>query len=99
MNEFEKACNEVDRNSDAGECAIEWLKTSKTATVTFPGNTRFKSKVKKLAEEYPDEVKICHENKDGSIVAHIPVSYVKISHPKVYSEDAKKKMAENLKKR
>lgn len=99
MNEFEKACNEIDRDSDAGECVIEWLKGNKTATVTFPCANKYNTKVKKLAEQYPDEVKICHENKDGSIVAHIPVSYVKISHPKVYSEDARKRMSENFRKK
>jgi predicted N-acetyltransferase YhbS len=38
--------------------------------------------VRKLAEKYPDEVQIVAENEDGSIVAHIPVSYLKISRGK-----------------
>ena len=35
--------------------------------------------MKALAEKYPDSVKIVHENKDGSIVAHLPLSAVHVS--------------------
>lgn len=57
---------------------IEFLKGDKTATVTFC-QQRFITKIRKLAEKFPDECKITHENKDGSIVAHIPVKWIKIS--------------------
>ena len=98
MNDFEKAVNEIDGSSDSPECVIEWLRGNKTATVTFPNNTKFKSKVKKLAEQYPDEVQVVVENKDGSIVAHVPVSYIKVSAPRRvnYTDEQKKKFAENL---
>ena len=83
MNEFEIVANEVDRknltNETSQECAIEWIKNCRTATVTFPGNTKFNTKIRKLAEEHPDEVKIRYINKDSSIVATIPTSYIKIS--------------------
>lgn len=38
--------------------------------------------IKKLAEQYKDEVVIVHENADGSLVAHIPLSWMRISPKK-----------------
>lgn len=70
------------------EFAIEWTKSSKKATVTAPTNTSFKTKIKKLAEKYPDEVDYV-ENKDGSICGHVPVKYVKIYRPREVSEEQK----------
>lgn len=84
MNEFEKACEqaEKDRNYEySQENCIEFLRGAKTATVCF-SQGRYISKIKKLAEKYPEEVQITAENKDGSIVAHIPVSYIKINNSK-----------------
>lgn len=34
--------------------------------------------IKRLKEKYPDEVDIQHTNKDGSIVAHIPIEWMRI---------------------
>lgn len=85
MTQFETTANESDSNLYTGqnvqENCIEWIKGSKTATVTFPKG-RFATKVMKLAEKNPDEVQIQHVNKDGSLVAHIPVNYIKISRPR-----------------
>ena len=84
MTAFERAADEIDSEVYTGEAVqencIEWIRGSQTATVTFP-KSRFSTKVTKLAEQYPDEVQICHVNKDGSIVAHIPVDYVTIRKP------------------
>lgn len=80
MKEFEKACGEVERDvSFNTECenAIEWIRDADIATVTFTQG-RYISKIEKLAEQFPDEVQIVARNK-SSIVAHIPVSYVKIN--------------------
>lgn len=82
MNEFERVSNEISGENNyetSNECAIEWLRGDKTATVTFPSANRYNSKIRKLAEAYPDDVKIRYENKDGSIVATIPTSFIKIS--------------------
>ena len=82
MNEFEKVANEVSGENSfetSNECAMEWLRGDKVATVTFPAANRYNTKVRKLAEAYPDDVKIRYENKDGSIVATIPTSFIKIS--------------------
>lgn len=103
MNNFETVSNEVDKRNNyeaSVEFSIEWIKGSKTATVTFPGNTRYCSKIKKLAEANPNEVTIRYTNDDGSIVATIPVSYVKISAPRnnnrEYTDEQKAAMAERL---
>jgi len=102
MNEFEKACSEVeqDRNYEySQENAIEWIKNSEVATVTF-SQGRYISKIKKLAEKYPDKVQIKHENKDGSIVAHIPVKAIKINiiEGRELTEEEKERNKENLAK-
>ena len=60
------------------ENVIEFLRNQETATVTFCQG-RFVTKIKKLAKQYPDECEIVAENKDGSILAHIPVKWIKIS--------------------
>ena len=103
MNEFEKASweNEKDDYVYDGmsqENCIEFLRNSKTATVTL-SQGRLISKIKKLAKKYPSEVKIKHENKDGSIVAHIPVSYIHINnYSGNMSEENRNKAAARLKK-
>ena len=99
MNEFEKVSDEVSTPNyeTSSECAMEWVRGDKTATVTFPSANRFNSKIRHLAEEYPEEVKIRHENHDGSLVATIPVRFIKIGAPRKLSEEQKAEMAERLK--
>jgi hypothetical protein len=76
------------------ENVIEFLRNQETMTCTF-SQGRFVSKVKKLAEKYPDEVQIVVENKDGSIVAHIPVKYLHLSrHSRDLTEDEREELAE-----
>ena len=60
------------------ENAIEFLKNDKIATVTF-SSQKFVNRIKKLAKSSPSKFKIMHENDDGSIVAHIPVSSIHIN--------------------
>lgn len=99
MNEFEKASNEVEKDirdyALEQENSIEFLKDTKTATVTF-SQGRFITKIEKLAEKYPDEVQIVHRNK-GSIVAHIPVHYINISNRKRdLTEEERKVLGDRL---
>ena len=102
MTAFEKAADEIDSEVYTGEAVqencIEWIKGSPTATVTFPKG-RFSTKVTKLAEQYSDEVQICHVNKDGSIVAHIPVKYIRLQRPsqRVCTEKERQMLRERLK--
>ncbi len=67
------------------ENAIEFITDSKRATVTFTQG-RYKSRIRKLAKSHPEECRIVAENQDGSMCAHIPVEWVKISPPKAVSE-------------
>ena len=103
MDTFIEIANETDKdkltNETSQEFAIEWVKGSKTATVTFPGGTKYASKLKKLSEEYPEEVSIRVENKDKSVVGTIPVKYIKISHPRKveYTEEQRAELSKRLK--
>lgn len=66
---------------DLADNGIEWLRRGKRATCQF-SHGRFKTMVKRLAEKYPEQCEIVVENKDGSILAHVPLSWVKISPPR-----------------
>ena len=104
MDAFEKAAWEVDKdipvnNIGSNENVIEFLRGSDTATVFFT-QRRYIRQVKKLAEQYPDKVKICCENADGSIVAHVPTKaiHVSIRVGREMSDEEKEIHVANLKK-
>lgn len=80
------------------EFCIEWTRSSKTATVTAPNNTSIKNKIIRLAQEKPEEVQIIKENEDGSILAHVPTKYVKISPPRQISEEHRERLRVQLEK-
>lgn len=67
------------------------------AGITAPSGTALKSKLIKLAMEKPDEVKIISKNEDGSIFAHTPINYVKISPPRKVSEEQKEAASKRFK--
>ena len=79
------------------ENVIEFLNGQKRATVTL-SQGRYKTKVEKLAKERPDECKILARNPDGTILAHVPTSWVKISPPRKVemSEDRKEQLRQQL---
>ncbi len=77
------------------ENVIEFLKGEKRATLSL-SQARYISQVKKLAEKYPDECQIVANNKDGSICAYVPVSWIVIRRPKELTEEQKRTAAENL---
>lgn len=101
MNDFEKACSTIDSNDtdwfNTHENVIEFVKNADTATVTLCQG-RYVSKLKRLAKEHPEEVHIYKENIDGSIVAHVPVSYIKLSAPpkRELTEDQRAELAERM---
>lgn len=72
--------------------AIEFYTESKTATVTLH-SPRLRNRVLRLAEE-SDEVEVVATNEDGSILAHIPVSWIKINRPLKLTEEERKRRAE-----
>ena len=80
---------------DFKENNIEWITGDSTIAVTLTSQ-RHITKIRKLAERKPDEVKIV-ANKDGSIYATLPLSYLKFNPPKDLTEEQKKELAERLK--
>lgn len=46
------------------------------------GEKKWKNKLKKLAEQNPDEVKCVVENDDGGVYYHVPDSYVALRKPR-----------------
>lgn len=99
MNEFSKACNTENYTGETSqENVIEWIRGDKEVTVTLANNTKYKTRVLKLAEEHPEEVKIRHTNKDGSIVAHLPLKCINIKWPKQLTEAQLAQCRENLRK-
>ena len=77
---------------------FEWLTGQKRASVTF-SQKRFVNKLKKYAGEYPGDIEIVAENEDGSICAHVPVTWFKFSPPRVreMSDEERAAAAERLK--
>lgn len=80
------------------EFSIEWIKGSDYAGITVPSGTALKPKLLRLGDENPDEVKIIVENREGSLFAHVPVNYIKISPPEKVSEEQKKLPVRDLSK-
>lgn len=79
------------------EFAIAWVKGSNYAEVSAPSGSALKSKLLSLSEKYPDEVTNIVINKDGAIFSHVPVSYIKVNHPKRVSDEQKEAAAERFK--
>lgn len=79
------------------EFSIEWIKSAEYAGVTVPSGTALKSKLLKLADKNPNEVTIIAKNSDGSLFAHVPVNYIKISPPRQVSEKQKEAASERFK--
>jgi hypothetical protein len=77
------------------ENVIEFLTDQKQATLTL-SQRRYITKIEKLAQDHPDECIIEARNKDGSICAVVPVSWVKVSPTRQMSEEQKKACAERL---
>ena len=74
------------------ENVIEFLRNEPVATVTF-SQGKYITKIRKLAKRFPDECQITHENQDGSIVAHIPVKWIKINNTQREMTEEEKKLA------
>ena len=79
------------------ENCIEFLKYSDLATVSFT-REKFANKIRKLAKNHPDECQIVAENKDGSICARIPVSWVKVSPKRAVSDKQREASSERFKR-
>ena len=84
---------------DEGENVIEWTLGADKATVTF-SQQRMITRIKKLAEERPEDVQIITENALGKgrkvLYAHVPAAWIKINPPRMLTEEQKKNLAERL---
>lgn len=80
---------------DFKENNIEWITSDNTMSVTLTSQ-RHITRIRKLAERKPDDVKIT-TNKDGSIYATLPLSYLKFNPPKDLTEEQKEKLREQVK--
>ena len=60
------------------ENVIEWVKDEKRATLSLSQRRTF-TRIKELAQKYPDKCQILAENKDGSVYAHIPTEWIRIN--------------------
>ena len=85
------------RTTDCRENAIEWYTGQEVLTITL-SQKKFINKIKKLQKEFPDEVKIDKINEDGTILAHIPLKYLRFSRPRELSEEEKLAAADRLSK-
>ena len=79
------------------ENAIEFMTNGTKATLTF-SQGRYKSVIRKLAEKHPDDCQIVADNEDGSICAHVPVAWIRISPPKQYTEEQRQQMGERMRR-
>ncbi len=79
---------------DSRENAVEWI-TGDDRIVVSLTQRKFISKVKSLADKFPDEVSLV-ENLDGSICANLPLNYLKISHPRQMSDEQKRAAANRM---
>lgn len=91
--------DEILDNMNVIENVLEFIKNSDTMCVTF-SQRRFITKVKRLAEKFPDEVTILAENSDGSICAKMPVRALHLSLVKKreLTEEQRQEAAERLAK-
>lgn len=76
------------------ENCIEWINGHDRVTVTL-SQGRLINKVKKLSEKYK-EVEIVRENKDGTLLAHLPLKFIKISAPRQVTDEQKEKARERF---
>lgn len=110
MNEFEKASNEIDeRTGDSNDENVFESQDDKDIMYYAPNSQklmtvavtrkRWVNKIEQYAKDYPDEVQIKHRDKCGTVVAHIPVSYFRITRPveRELTEEQKEELTERLK--
>ncbi len=104
-------CETLERIADAVSCkvgdilkpdyegytenVIEWVKDGDQATLSL-SQRRTISRVKQLAEQYPDQCQILAENKDGSLYAHLPVSWIRINPGMELTEEQREKRADTM---
>lgn len=79
------------------ENIIEFIENEERATVTF-SQGRYKTRIRKLAAEHPEDCEIVAENQDGSLCAHIPVAWVKIIPTRQLTDEQREERAEAMRR-
>lgn len=82
MTIFEQVSSIVNSGRNAGdlrENCIYWCDGDKIATVNVSANSRYASRLRKLAESDPDDVRIFSDRAGGYLVATVPTRAVKIN--------------------
>ncbi len=83
---------------NTAETVFEHLDGKDTWTVSTDERT-WKNRLVKLAEQHPDEVECVSVNRDGSVMFHVPASWVKVRPPRKVNmtDEQKAALAERLK--
>ena len=76
---------------------IEFLKDHERATVSF-SQGRYKTRIRNQAKQRPEECQIVAENKDGSLCAHIPTSWIRINPGMELTDEQREEKAETMRK-
>ena len=98
-----KTVNIIEQNKkeifmdSCNENVIEFMTNDTRATLSF-SQGRYKSVIRKLSEKHPDDCQIIADNEDGSICAHVPVAWIRISPPKQYTEEQRQQMGERMRR-
>lgn len=79
---------------NVNEDVLEIFRRDKVASVTAASGGRFKNRLLKLKERFPEDVEIIAQNEDGSLFAHIPAKWVKIAPPPKQREMTEAERAE-----
>lgn len=79
------------------ETVFEHLDGNKTWTISTDERT-WKNRLCKLAEDHPDEVECVAVNRDGSVMFHIPASWVKVKPPRKVemTEERRQELADRM---
>ena len=81
------------------ENCIEWITGQHTITCTI-SQGRFVKKIKNMAEQYPNKVRILKENSDGTILAKLPLKSLKLSIiERELTEEQREEMSKKFKQR
>lgn len=75
------------------ENVIEWIRGQQIAILTLARGSLV-TRVKKLAEQRSEECQIIAQNEDGSILAHVPVKWLRIKPTLTLSEEEKERRKE-----
>ena len=83
------------RKSDLRENSVEWYTGENTITISIT-QRKIINYILKLAPKYPDEIKIiCHpEDNFGTLLARLPLRYLKLRRPREVSEEQRERMKE-----